>query len=104
MAITDLIITMVICLFVMGVISIGAGAYILVSKVVGKEINTIAAETTKLAAKGLSDEISGLVGNASSLIDALNQLVRTTTGIGVFLVLTGFVFIVAAYYLTIHIS
>ncbi len=104
MAISDLIVTMVICLFVMGVISIGAGVYILLSKVVGEDLRTLATQTAKLAQKGLAEEMSGLVGNASSLIDAMNQLVRTTTGVGVFMVLTGFVFIVAAYYLIIQIS
>lgn len=104
MAISDLIVSMVICLFVMGVISIGAGVYILLSKVVGEDLRTLATQTAKLAQKGLAEEISGLIGNASSLVDAMNQLVRTTTGVGVFMVLTGFVFIVAAYYLIIQIS
>lgn len=104
MAISDLIVSMVICLFVMGVISIGAGVYILLSKVVGEDLRTLATQTAKLAQKGLAEEMSGLIGNASSLVDAMNQLVRTTTGVGVFMVLTGFVFIVAAYYLIIQIS
>ncbi len=104
MVISDLIVTMVICLFVMGVISIGAGVYILISKVVGEDLRTLATETAKLAQKGLADEMSGLVGNASSLVDALNQLVRTTSGVGVFMILTGFVFIGAAYYLIVQIN
>jgi hypothetical protein len=104
MAISDLIVTMVICLFVMGVISIGAGVYILLSKVVGEDIRTIATQTAKLAEKGLAEDMAGLVGNASSLVDALNQLVKTTSGVGAFMIIIGFVFIGAAYYLIVQIS
>jgi hypothetical protein len=50
-----------------------------------------------VAQKGLAEEISGLVGNASALMDSLNQLVRTSAGIGIFLVVFGFVMLVVAF-------
>jgi hypothetical protein len=89
----------VIAMAVMGVISVAAGIYVLFRKVMGDELKVIASQTTRLAQKGISDEISGLVGNASSLLEALNSLVKTTTGVGVFLTLIGFILMVAAYYL-----
>ena len=104
MAVIDLIMIMVVSLFILGVISVGAGIYILLSKVVGEDIRVIAQQTARLAQKGIAEDVAGLVGNASSLIDALNQLVRTTTGVGVFLMVTGFIFIAAAYYLVLHIG
>lgn len=81
----------------LGVVSIGAGIILLITRASGSAVKTIAAQTTRLAQKGLAEEISGLVGNASSLMDALNQLVRTTAGIGIFLVVFGFVMLVAAF-------
>jgi hypothetical protein len=81
----------------MGVISIGAGIILLITRASGRAIQTIAAQATRLAQKGLAEEISGLVGNASALLDSLNQLVRTSAGIGVFLVVFGFVMLVAAF-------
>jgi hypothetical protein len=84
-------------LTILGIISIGAGIVLLVTRVTGKAVHSIAAQTTRLAQKGLTEEISGLVGNASSLMDAINQLVRTSAGIGIFLVLFGFIMMIAAF-------
>jgi hypothetical protein len=93
----------VVALFAMGAISLALGIFILFKKVMGDEIKMIAAQTAKLAQKGLAEEVAGLVGNASSLLDALNQLVRTATGVGVFLTLIGFILMVVSYYLALRI-
>jgi predicted membrane-bound dolichyl-phosphate-mannose-protein mannosyltransferase len=83
----------------MGVISLASGIIVLVFRVSGKDVHTLANQTVRLAQKGIADEVSGLVGNASALLDALNQLVRTTTGVGVFLIVVGFLLFTCAYYL-----
>jgi hypothetical protein len=70
---------------------------LLVTRASGKAVHTIASQAARLAQKGIAEEISGLVGNASSLIEALNQLIRTNAGIGIFLVLFGFVMLVVAF-------
>ena len=78
-------------LFLVGVITFWIGVFLLVFRSAGKDVRTIATQTTRLAQKGIAEEIAGLVGNASALMNAMNELVRTTTGIGVFLTLTGLV-------------
>jgi len=93
----DFVFILATSLTLLGVISIGAGIILLVTRVSGKEVHTIASQTARLAQKGLTEEIAGLVGNASSLMDAMNQLVRTSAGIGIFLVLFGFLMLVAAF-------
>lgn len=92
----------VIVLFALGTFSLGAGIFILIKKVMGEELKMIATQTAKLVQKGLAEEVAGLVGNASSLLNALNQLVRTTTGVGVFLTIFGFILMVVAYYLALQ--
>ena len=77
---------MSIILFVMGGISFLAGTIILLFRTTNKDIRTLAVQTNNLAQKGIIDGIAGLVGNASSLLNATNQLVRTTTGIGAFFI------------------
>ena len=99
----NIILGMGACLFLLGVISTGTGVVILVTKVLGREVREIAEQTAKLAQKGITDDVSGLVGNASSLVDALNQLVRTAAGVGIFLVLTGIVLIGSSYFLVLKI-
>ena len=64
----------------------------------GKNIQTIANQTTKLAEKGITDGVSGLVGNASLLISSLNDLSRSNTGIGIFFVFLSLVLLAAAYF------
>jgi uncharacterized protein YoxC len=91
--------TMALVLLAIGVIVLGIGVYTLVKKVLGKELNTIADQTVKIAQKGITDEISGLVGNARALIEVLNEMVKTTTGIGIFLVILGGLLMAGAYLL-----
>ena len=93
----DFVFILATSLTLLGVISIGAGIILLITRVSGKEVHTIAAQTARLAQKGLAEEIAGLVGNASSLMEAINQLGRTSAGIGIFLVLFGFLMLVAAF-------
>jgi len=104
MTVNDFLLTMATVLLIGGVILVGIGVFILIRKLTGKELQTIADQTTKLAQKGISDDISGLVGNARSLIDALNDMVKTTAGIGLLIMLIGFVMIAAAYGLVIKIQ
>ena len=99
MSSNDFIMTMAIVLLVIGVVVLGIGVYTLVKKVLGKELNTIADQTVKIAQKGLADEISGLVGNARALIEVLNEMVKTATGIGIFLVILGALLLAGAYLL-----
>ena len=100
---SEILKVIVVALFAMGIISLAAGIFILFKNVLGEELKTIASQTVKLAQKGLAEEVAGLVGNASSLLNALNQLIKTTSGIGVFLTLTGIILMIAAYYLTLRI-
>jgi uncharacterized protein YoxC len=90
---------MALVLLVIGIIVLGIGVFTLVKKVLGKELNTIADQTVKIAQKGITDEISGLVGNARALIEVLNEMVKTATGIGIFLVILGGLLMAGAYLL-----
>ena len=103
MTVNDFILTMGIALLVAGLVFLGIGAFVLVKKLLGNDLQNISDQTTKLAQKGLTDEITGLVGNARSLIDALNSLVKTTAGVGIFLLLLGVALLGSAYALVLQI-
>lgn len=92
-----------ISIFLLGTVILVAGILILFRKVMGGEVKMLADQTAKLGQKGITEGISGLVGNASSLLDALNNLIKTAAGIGIFLTITGVVLFVAAYYLVLQI-
>lgn len=97
MSFNDFILTMAACLLGLGVIIMAIGIYVLISRVVGKDIKAIANQTARLAQKGIAEDVAGLVGNASSLIEALNQLVKTSAGVGAFLILIGLCLMAASY-------
>lgn len=90
-SVNDIFLGMAVFLFIIGIFSIASGIFVLVAKIAGGDLRTIARQTTALAQKGLTEEISGLVGNATALIAAINDLVKTASGIGVFLIMVGIV-------------
>lgn len=83
-------------LFVLGVFMVLVGIAILAKKAFGKEVQVLASTTSKLARKGIADDIAGLVGNASALMNALQEMIKTARGIGTFLILTGGTFITSS--------
>jgi hypothetical protein len=92
----QLMLLMAITLFILGLLGVIVGITILVTRTASQEVRTLATQTTRLAQKGLSDDIVGLVGNTSALLDALNALVRTTAGIGVFITIVGLLMMVVS--------
>jgi hypothetical protein len=104
MTVNDFLLTMAISLLAGGMVMLGVGVFIMVKKLMGKELQNISEQTTKLAQKGITDDISGLVGNAGSLIDSLNNLTKTTAGVGIFIVLIAFLLLGAAYALVLRIG
>lgn len=76
-------------MFLLGIGTFLTGILILVSGSWWRDLRTLTTQTTRIAQKGITEEISGLVGNASALLNSINEMVHTTTGIGVFLTLIG---------------
>jgi len=89
-------------LFALGFLMVLFGLAILAKKAFGAEVQNLAASTSKLAQKGLAEDIAGLVGNASALMNALSDMIKTARGIGVFLILAGGIFIAASLLLLVE--
>lgn len=87
-----------------GLILIIIGVVILATRVLGGDVKKIAVQTAKLAQKGIAEEVAGLVGNTTTLVDSLNGLVRTAAGVGVFFILIGLLMLAAAYGLALQIQ
>lgn len=90
--------------FLLGGITFLVGIFILVSGTMRRDLNVLATQTTRLAQKGLAEEVAGLVGNASSLLNAVNELVRTAAGIGVFLIFIGMILVASSLWIIFQIS
>lgn len=90
--------------FVLGCICFLLGAFVLVSRGYSREIRALATHTARLGQKGLADDISGLVNSASALVVSLNQLVKTASGVGIFLITLGLVMIGGSYWVITQIN
>jgi hypothetical protein len=104
LSISDLKLVMVIGLFILGAITLLIGILLLITRSAGKEVRALATQTARLAKKGIAEDVAGLVGNASNLLNATNELVRTSAGIGVFLAILGFLLMAVATWLVLKIS
>jgi len=99
----SLILIIVIALFFLGVVTFIGGILILAFRTNNKDIKTLATQTTRLAQKGIAEDVAGLVGNASALLEATNEMVRTTKGVGIFLTILGILLMGAASWLVLQI-
>lgn len=85
----SLILYMAATLFVVGLVTFIIGVLTLTLRSNSSDVKALAAQTTRLAQKGMAEGVVGIVGHASDLLEALNQLVRTTRGTGIFLAISG---------------
>ncbi len=90
-------------LFILGFVICLSGVLILAFRASSADLKTLAHQAARLAQKGLADEVSGIVGNATALLDSLEQLVRTTRGIGMFLALLGVALMATAVWFALQI-
>ncbi|RLD00356.1 MAG: hypothetical protein DRI46_07600 [Chloroflexi bacterium] len=91
-------------LFLIGLITFATGVAILVIRSIGKETRAVSKSILHITEKGIADDLSGLVDNASSLMAATSNLIQTTKGIGVFLIVSGSTFMVLGIILTLYIG
>jgi hypothetical protein len=98
----DILLAMILSLFLLGTITFASGIVILLTRTVGRDVSAITSSTSKLAQKALANDIAGLVGNASVLLNATNEMVRTSAGVGVLLLFIGLLLIGIALGLAVY--
>jgi hypothetical protein len=70
-----------------------------VSRSYSREVRTLAAHTARLGQKGIAQDVTGLVKSATELVASINSLVKTASGIGLFLITLGVAMMGAAYWI-----
>jgi len=85
--------------FFIGVIVLLVGIIILAVQASGRNVKTVSDSVSKLAQRGIAEDVAGLVGNASSLLSSMNEMVRSSAGIGITLIITGMLLMASAYFL-----
>jgi len=91
-------------LFLIGLITFATGVAVLIIRSIGQDTRSISKSIAQITQKGIADDVSGLIGNASALMTATTNLIQTTKGIGVFLIVSGSVFMVLGITLTLYLG
>lgn len=100
MSIANIQIAMAVSLFVLGACSCIAGFWTILSKSYRQALQNISAHSARVSSKAVSDvALVPLLEAMSNLVKALDQLVRTSVGIGVFLCLTGVALCAVAFWM-----
>ena len=73
----------------LGMATFSIGVFILVNRAMSRDIQRLATHTARLAQKGIVEDASGLVGNASALVTALTRMIQTAAGIAATLMILG---------------
>ncbi|MFP3854543.1 MAG: hypothetical protein ACLFWD_09650 [Anaerolineales bacterium] len=86
--------------FLLGLICIVLGIFVLMTRGYSREVRSLASHTALIGRKGIAQDVAGLVQSASELVGAINQLVKTASGVGVFLIVLGLLMISGSYWVT----
>lgn len=95
----DFMFTLAGVILFLGIISFIIGLFTLAFKITSSDFSKISSQSAKLMSKGLTDDVSELMRNASSLLESLTQMSKTRAGVGMFLIIVAFVLFVVTYYL-----
>jgi hypothetical protein len=85
--------------FPLGLFSIVSGLIILIAGPYKQEAKVLAQQTARIGQKGLTDDISLVTQSATALVDAVNSLIKTSSGNAIVLVIVGALCECAAYWL-----
>ncbi len=98
--ITNLQITMAITLFVLGLCSCAVGFWTILSRKYQQALKSISAQSARVSSKAITDiGLTPLIDAMSELVKSIDQLVRTSAGVGAFLCLAGAVLCLAGFWM-----
>ena len=80
-------------LILIGFMSLIFGLVVLAKKALSKEIDEVTSEAAKLAKKGLLNDVGGSLQSASFLVKEMTELIKTSRGIGLTLIIIGIVLV-----------
>ncbi len=76
-------------LVIIGFVSLIFGLVVLTKKALSKDLEEVTAEASKLAKKGLLTDVGSSLQSASFLVKEMTELMKTTRGIGLTLIIIG---------------
>lgn len=87
---------------ILGVLLVISGLRKLLAREFVPAAKALALQSARIGQKGLKQDISLIAQSAAQLCDSVNRLVRTSSGVGAFLILVGVFFLASSYYIVRH--
>lgn len=78
-------------LVIIGFVSLIFGLVVLTKKALSRDLEEVTAEASKLAKKGLLSDVGSSLQSASFLVKEMTELMKTTRGIGLTLIIVGII-------------
>lgn len=88
-----------ITIFMLGIFTFLLGMFVLVLRTYGRDVRQVSEQTQQLVEKGIAEDVSGLVGNATALLEAMQGMVKSARSVGMFITLLGCVMMGSGYFL-----
>ena len=97
--------SMVVVLFVAGLIMLGSGLWIILTREYQDTMRTLSAQSSRVSSKSLADlTVQPALEGASQLMDAITRMVQTALGMGAFLCVLGSMLCAASLWLSLRLS
>lgn len=100
----DTLMLMAAALFFLGMCTLTMGLFVLVTRTNSKHVKAISAHTAQMVQKGIAEDMSSLVGNASALLAGVQSLVKTAAGVGIFLTALGLSLMAGGYWIVLQVN
>jgi hypothetical protein len=87
-------------LFLVGIIMIGSGLFIILAKEYQETMRTLSAQAPKLTGKAVTEgTVVAALDGTTRLLEAVTKLIQTAVGVGAFLCILGLVICAIAFYM-----
>jgi hypothetical protein len=96
---------MVVVLFVAGLILLGSGLWIILTREYQDTMRTLSAQSSRVSSKSLADlTVQPALEGASQLMDSITRMVQTALGMGAFLCVLGSMLCAASLWLSLRLG
>lgn len=87
-------------LFLVGIVMIGSGLFIILAKEYQETMRTLSAQAPKLAGKAVNEAtVMAAIDGTTRLLEAVTRLIQTAVGVGAFLCILGLAICGTAFYM-----
>ncbi len=99
---SDTMLLMAAALFMFGMCSLAMGLFVLVTRTHSKDVKKLSANAAQLVQKGIAEDVAQLVTGATALLDGVQQLVKTATGVGIFMASLGLALMAGGFWIVLQ--